>query len=507
MVNNNYIRESTELSVLPTQVEDSQEDNDIKKLYYQIFSQHPDLYQELLSISQNTTLVADQKSLQTKFIVEIAYKLFQFSQTTHKNIYKNFEESLLSKGIDSSYLKTNEKALVDEHFDKHVKVMTGIFKTCLKRHDDDAKIVKILEQARLKWFKNEEKKFSQEFNDLVLSRLTFNRLSGKSTNKANVKNSFDQITRKINVSQQIQQRRNVKLANENYLKNFQNFREQISQKLISEIDPLTEEEKKNLAEAKADLLMQQLIEEEELHSTQQPKKVICKKKKKKKLLTHKPISSSNIEKLTHKVQPAVNLRTNYLLNLQNTPSCFHNHPRVKRWQSKSIQDIRNFSDLNPAGQLVYHYQNLSQSEIIEQRMKHHLPGLDKILTDPLNSKIYSFPTDRGRGMAIELVTSHEQKAGIVYLGIDENNHIFHCYWEHIELENFDFNAYDVFIDHHLKINPFNEEKNLEDQWEMTTPYIFDIDHQGVMTITYDKEDYFIRVYPLRSDLLDKKTFS
>lgn len=255
---------------------------------------------------------------------------------------------------------------------------------------------------------------------------------------------------------------------------------------------------------KADQIMQELIQEEEKEAKKRSRSSRRKKLKsaKKQSIVEK---TSSPNKKTEKAVKAVAQLTlsldaklsKFALKLMEDSFKCPEHSRITRWKTKDLRQIRHFVDCNPNGQKILHYQDFTDAEIIEQRMKHFLPGTERLLKDSTYRNIYTFPTDRGVGLVAQLVFNHLPRNGILYLGVDDNSFVFHKYFEDVDFQDSQKN---VFQDAVQVLNE-NEETDKQGNWITQHDFRLDISKTGILEFTYT--DYTLHVYPIRQDLFEK----
>jgi hypothetical protein len=169
---------------------------------------------------------------------------------------------------------------------------------------------------------------------------------------------------------------------------------------------------------------------------------------------------------------------------------------TQRWITQDPEIIRQFWDRNKHGDLVQRYLGMSDEKIEVQRAFHYLPGIEKILVNTDHRRIYTFPSDKGYGIFAELIVNKENYNGTIYFGIGmEDKVVFHKYFEERKPDDTNINA--IFLDKEDAPRNNKEGKN----WECTTNQSFEMDEKGVLTIKFDGEDHYIRLFPVRKDLI------
>lgn len=252
---------------------------------------------------------------------------------------------------------------------------------------------------------------------------------------------------------------------------------------------------------KADEMMFKLIAEEEnsKKSIRQPHKK--RNKKNIKLEKHQIIEKKEIIKKNEIINrdPIFNDNdtfSNFALTLMKKNFSLPEYKRVHRWISEDPEVIRQFVDIDMDGLKIFRYQNLTDEQIFEQRAKHYLPGTERLLKDSSYRTIYAFPTDLGFGLVVQLTFNQLPRNGILYIGINDRQHVFHKYFEEV---NFTTSNSNIFQDKE-KINL--EKNEAAEEWSSNYKYTLDISETGVLKFTYSDHD--IRIFPIRQDLLKKK---
>lgn len=123
------------------------------------------------------------------------------------------------------------------------------------------------------------------------------------------------------------------------------------------------------------------------------------------------------------------------LKLYKMKAQYHEHPRIQRWRTANLAQIREFKDMDAEGQSLMHYKNLSDDELKQQRAKHYLPGTERLIMDTGFRKQYAFPTNRGYGMLARFSFNGSTVNGILYLGINDQATLFHKYFEEVEFSS------------------------------------------------------------------------
>lgn len=200
------------------------------------------------------------------------------------------------------------------------------------------------------------------------------------------------------------------------------------------------------------------------------------------------------------------LRLTHGLSINKRQAIFTLASRVSRWETKNFEEIRAFWDKQGT---VQQYRDLSDEEILKQRAYHLLTGLELVLSEEQDRKIYSFPTAQGLGVLCKMRTGEEGIPGVIYLGINENV----IYHKHFITKLFD-KIGEIFQDQEPEVQDQEPEVNpLQaaaeapmNEWKSTTKNEFAVSDRGVLTINYPNDNYSIEIYPVRRDLLDPRLF-
>ena len=224
-----------------------------------------------------------------------------------------------------------------------------------------------------------------------------------------------------------------------------------------------------------------------------------KKKKEKKLPTPpKSVSSVALVRELAIVEPLSRdvLISHYLLSIHKRRCFWTIAPRVIRWETRSPDVIRAFTDKKGT---IQRYLGRPDVEVLDQRVCHLSTGLDELLSDEIDRKIYSFPTQNGDGVIATITRKNSVESGIIYRGI-ENDIVYHKYFEKSSYED----VTQIFIDRHS--DPVLSQDDDLAGWEATTKYVFTILENNVIKISYPGEDYSIEIFPVRSDFLKLRKF-
>jgi hypothetical protein len=190
--------------------------------------------------------------------------------------------------------------------------------------------------------------------------------------------------------------------------------------------------------------------------------------------------------------------TKFTLKLfENSFKCVEDE-RVQRWKTTKPDVIRQFVDNTARGNRVQHYRNFNDEQIHEQRVRHYLPGPERLLKDPSYRSIYAFPTDRGYGFVAQLSYNEMAHNGILFIGMDKAHIVFHKYFEEVDFNNV---ARNVFQDNEpVNFQEVSESKS--EEWAKKLDYDLDISKEGILHYRYSDHD--IRIYPLNKELFEQK---
>lgn len=187
------------------------------------------------------------------------------------------------------------------------------------------------------------------------------------------------------------------------------------------------------------------------------------------------------------------LREIFFSNLINHSSKWRERARVSRWESTNLDVIRNFEDKNSKRKIVHRYLQLDDESILKQRAKHFLRGTERLL-DLQYRHIYTCPTERGFGVVAQLTYNNDKINGMLYLGCDKGC-IFHRYFEEIDFQDTTKN---LFRENSSETKDQSQETMLPINCEVEIS-----EQEGIITFIY-QDNYSLRVFPLRPDLLEKE---
>jgi hypothetical protein len=265
---------------------------------------------------------------------------------------------------------------------------------------------------------------------------------------------------------------------------------------------------KNIAELLASLENETKKKDKSEGSRNKGKKTASKKTKSRKPRTVFPADTQNKKDIPitvpkkKKKTPSASKVTGVELRIEFVASLYQKSIKeldrvTNRWMTHDPEIIRHFIDFDKNGVEIKRYIGMNDEEIEKQRAFHFLPGLEKILVSKVHKKIYTFPTSRGCGVYADLIRGRDKHLGVIYFGIGvQDRVVFHKYFEEKQMNDPDFNG--TFKD--KEEIPKNNNNN-EPGWECTTEQTFEMDEKGVLTINFDGEDHYIRLYPVRKDLI------
>lgn len=194
--------------------------------------------------------------------------------------------------------------------------------------------------------------------------------------------------------------------------------------------------------------------------------------------------------ITNTTNNEIDIRlTKLALNLFQRQYRAYEHPRVQRWATEKVHMIRNFADYRDKQQ-IFHYKQLSSEAILEQRARHFLPGVERLLKEPYRS-LYTFPTNRGYGVNAQLEYKGVKQEGHVYFGIKEDQIVFHKYFESAEVED----CHDMVQEAECE----KIEETTQSNWlSSNNNFQLEISKEGVLQFIFS-DDHQIFIYPCDSE--------
>ena len=214
-----------------------------------------------------------------------------------------------------------------------------------------------------------------------------------------------------------------------------------------------------------------------------------------------PLSPLNEEQVTGLKTDITSIKnqklTNFAFDLLKESSLFQEEARVERWKTTDIQQIRSFKDKDkndPNGGILYRYKDLSDEEIVDQRIRHYLPGTALLLKQPYRD-VYSKTDDKGVKFMAQLTYKDRVYDGILGMGVSQTNKVFHKY-----LEN--FSPWDKRKEK-IQQYPINAiVDDIEEVWKSEREYSVEVSQEGVMTFKYT-QDHYIRIFPENRELFQE----
>lgn len=173
------------------------------------------------------------------------------------------------------------------------------------------------------------------------------------------------------------------------------------------------------------------------------------------------------------------------------------HFRVtSRWRSKNLDELRQLVD-KVNGELVTRYLHLKDEDLLLQRAYHYLPGIEKLLIDPISRRKYTFKTERGFGMIAKLFNQAVSYDGIIYFGVDTREtdkniqHIvYHKYFTTID------NLNQIFSDSTERLQ--EESDDNPEEWHSVGTSSITQQKNGLLDVRFKKETHRLSIYPIRN---------
>jgi hypothetical protein len=185
--------------------------------------------------------------------------------------------------------------------------------------------------------------------------------------------------------------------------------------------------------------------------------------------------------------------------------------RIQRWRERDPNIIRTSPEFNDTridavGNKIQVnlYAQKSDDDIRMQRMRHHLPGLEKLVT-PENKNVYYIETEEGISMAGMLLRNGKDDGidveyGDVIFCFDKKskNSIYHKMfrpWPGTE------NDYKKLINGpsptlEESLGNIDEESSDDKEWEIAGNCTWDVLPGGLVEFSFPNEVYKLRIYPL-----------
>lgn len=104
------------------------------------------------------------------------------------------------------------------------------------------------------------------------------------------------------------------------------------------------------------------------------------------------------------------------------------HPRVERWNTENLSDIKRFTDKNDVQVEIKRYCKMSDKQLIEQKLRHWIPGFVHLLQiDDFRSR-YMFSTPQGNLLNATIESPWFTELGSLFsVGLGEDNTLFHLF--------------------------------------------------------------------------------
>lgn len=257
-------------------------------------------------------------------------------------------------------------------------------------------------------------------------------------------------------------------------------------------DEVTEAQKFEYAQLKAEAAFSQLLEE--CNATK--KKEHRKGSKKKKPIEAKSIfCSPEIKKSVSKIVKSEASHQNIFNDAHK--EMVTEHGRVRRWATKNLMELRAFQD-KVEGQSIFRYAGLSDEELILQRTLHYLPGVENLIAYPEARQKYTFKTQKGYGLISRIIADDEVHEGILYLGVEAKvidskiqHKIYHRYFEKL------VSIANVFSG--ISFEKLSPEEEREEDWHPVGKFSLNLIDQDLLEILYNCENYKLLVYPLSNN--------
>ena len=167
-------------------------------------------------------------------------------------------------------------------------------------------------------------------------------------------------------------------------------------------------------------------------------------------------------------------------------------PRVARWNTKDINQIKGFPDIKK-GHTVYQYKNNTNDSILEQRARHFLPGIERLLNTPYK-EIYSKKINNASfKFNARLLHGNKVYEGPVTIGIDRNsNTLFHKYFE---------GRVNAALNERYS-SDLEKMNRVEEEWSVPGEnFSLDGTNEGELIFSYSTHQ--LRVFPVQMDLFEE----
>ncbi|MBA2368946.1 MAG: hypothetical protein H0V82_07990 [Candidatus Protochlamydia sp.] len=275
---------------------------------------------------------------------------------------------------------------------------------------------------------------------------------------------IDKIVNTQNVGLSVKEKENI--ANENYKRLIE---EENQKKLQLPLKKTAKNKKQNINNSL---------------KTQITEKKVIKKISLLNLIEEQAVSISETEKISK-----------FALNFCSNSWRCQEHSRIKRWQISDPQIIRGFKDWDQNGQPINRYQYMDDAKVMEQRARHFLPGTERLLNENYRS-IYTYPIERGVAMHAQLIFNQTTYKGVLKIGVDINNIVFHKYFED---ENIEISEQNLSV---IEKKIEREEKEESKEWCTKDEFILDISKTGILQFHYGAHD--LHIFPIDQILFNEE---
>lgn len=104
------------------------------------------------------------------------------------------------------------------------------------------------------------------------------------------------------------------------------------------------------------------------------------------------------------------------------------HQRIERWGTQEIEKIQRFTDKNEAGAEIHRYQTMTPPQLLEQKLRHFVPGFDHLLQRSHFRERYMCATPQGGllKVSIESPTFTESET-LVSVGLNAEGLFYHLF--------------------------------------------------------------------------------
>ncbi|HEY4831051.1 MAG TPA: DUF1609 domain-containing protein, partial [Waddliaceae bacterium] len=217
----------------------------------------------------------------------------------------------------------------------------------------------------------------------------------------------------------------------------------------SHLSTLLIDEATTLQEQKAEQAYQALLNEESLKEKATPKGKNKSKEGVAKLAKEpeqgkKSVASKSKSIKSNSVSPIQNhpptaLQSCIVQLNRFSPPQYTLHPRILRWNTSNLENIRRFEDFDPrTKERIKQYENYAMETLIELKNNHSLIGIEHLLSNPMIIENYSFSykfkntneeSKLGRGFYSVKIHDNKKETGIIYVGVGKDQVIYHAMFE------------------------------------------------------------------------------